>query len=193
MSVLDDIVAGVREDLVVRQAARSEADLTAAVDVLPPPRDPMPAFRSPGLSVIAEVKRRSPSKGALAQTTDPAALAASYDAGGADAISVLTEGRRFGGSLDDLARRPRCRADVRCCARTSWSTVLPAPRVAGSGRRPRAADRRGARLDVLSQGPSRLRPCDSASTVLTEVHDEDEVGARSRRSAPGSSASTPAT
>ena len=102
MSVLDDIVAGVREDLAVRQAARSEADLAAAVEVLPPPRDPMPAFRSPGLSVIAEVKRRSPSKGALADIPDPAALAAAYDAGGADAISVLTEQRRFGGSLDDL-------------------------------------------------------------------------------------------
>src|SRR3954462_13517234 len=102
MSVLDDIVAGVREDLAVRQSARSEADLVAAAQVLPPPREPMPAFRSPGLSVIAEVKGSSPSKGALADIADPAALAAAYDAGGADAISVLTEQRRFGGSLDDL-------------------------------------------------------------------------------------------
>src|SRR3954451_4169024 len=102
MSVLDDIVAGVREDLASRQAALSEADLTAAAEVLPPPRDPMPAFRSPGLSVIAEVKRRSPSKGHLAEIADPAALAAAYTAGGADAISVLTEERRFDGSLADL-------------------------------------------------------------------------------------------
>src|SRR3954471_8512249 len=102
MSVLDDIVAGVREDLASRQAALSEADLTAAAEVLPPPHDPMPAFRSPGLSVIAEVKRKSPSKGALADIADPAALAAAYDAGGADAISVLTEQRLFGASLADL-------------------------------------------------------------------------------------------
>src|ERR1700712_4234054 len=102
MSVLDDIVAGVRDDLAVRQAALGEDQLQAQLAQLAPPRDPMPAFRAPGLSVIAEVKRRSPSKGALAEIPDPAVLAAAYAAGGAAAISVLTEQRRFGGSLADL-------------------------------------------------------------------------------------------
>jgi indole-3-glycerol phosphate synthase len=102
MSVLDDIVAGVREDLAGREAAVPEAELHRLVADAPSPRDPMPAFRSSGLSVIAEVKRRSPSKGDLADIPDAAALAQSYAAGGADAISVLTEPRRFGGSLEDL-------------------------------------------------------------------------------------------
>jgi indole-3-glycerol phosphate synthase len=103
MSVLDDIVAGVRADLAQRQSLTSEAELRRRIaDGVEPARDPMPAFRSAGLSVIAEVKRRSPSQGELAQIADPAALATSYAAGGADAISVLTEERRFSGSLSDL-------------------------------------------------------------------------------------------
>lgn len=102
MSVLDDIVAGVRTDLARRQSRTSEADLRAALADVEPPRNPMPQLRAPGSSVIAEVKRRSPSKGDLAEIPDPAALARLYAAGGAAAISVLTEERRFGGSLEDL-------------------------------------------------------------------------------------------
>ena len=102
MSVLDDIVAGVREDLSRRQSEVPESELRARLLDLPPARDPLPAFRRAGSSVIAEVKRRSPSKGDLAGIPDPAALAAAYERGGAAAVSVLTEERRFGGSLDDL-------------------------------------------------------------------------------------------
>jgi indole-3-glycerol phosphate synthase len=102
MSVLDDIVAGVREDLSRRQATTSEADLRAHVLEVPPALDPLPALRADGSSVIAEVKRRSPSRGHLAEIRDPAELAAAYQRGGAAAVSVLTEERRFGGSLADL-------------------------------------------------------------------------------------------
>ncbi|WGL54189.1 indole-3-glycerol phosphate synthase TrpC [Nocardioides sp. BP30] len=102
MSVLDDILAGVREDLEGRKAQVGVADLRAALADVDAPRDPMPHLRGAGSSVIAEVKRKSPSKGHLAQIPDPADLAASYARGGAGAISVLTEQRRFGGSLDDL-------------------------------------------------------------------------------------------
>ena len=78
MSVLDDIVVGVREDLAARQRRTSQADLQAALADVDPPRDPMPQLRAPGSSVIAEVKRRSPSKGDLADIADPAALARQY-------------------------------------------------------------------------------------------------------------------
>ena len=102
-TVLDGIISGVREDLERRRAATPVAELERRVTYAPPALDPLPGLRSaPGVAVIAEVKRSSPSKGALAQIPDPGRLARSYAAGGASAISVLTEERRFGGSLADL-------------------------------------------------------------------------------------------
>ena len=102
MTVLDEIIAGVVADLEIRSTNRPLPDLIEAVAGAAPALDPLPALRAPGLAVIAEVKRASPSKGALAAIPDPADLAARYAAGGAAAISVLTEQRRFGGSLADL-------------------------------------------------------------------------------------------
>jgi indole-3-glycerol phosphate synthase len=102
VSVLDEIVAGVREDLAVREASTPLAELKAAAQDARPALDALAALRAPGVGVIAEVKRRSPSKGDLAAIPDPAELAAQYAAGGARVISVLTERRRFGGSQADL-------------------------------------------------------------------------------------------
>lgn len=105
-TVLDSIIAGVRDDLAERVRAHSLADVTRDADAAPPARDALAAFHAARearrIAVISEVKRSSPSKGALAQIPDPAALAAQYADGGATAISVLTEQRRFGGSLADL-------------------------------------------------------------------------------------------
>ena len=103
MSVLDDILDGVRADLAARQEATPLERLKETAARAPSPKDVMAAFAGTEVAVIAEVKRASPSKGALAAIADPAALAADYEAGGARIISVLTERRRFGGSLDDLA------------------------------------------------------------------------------------------
>jgi indole-3-glycerol phosphate synthase len=103
VTILDDILTGVRDDLGQRQSATPLAELRARAADMPPTRDPMPAFRSPEVSIIAEVKRKSPSKGELADIPDPAFLAGQYATGGASAISVLTERRRFGGSLADLS------------------------------------------------------------------------------------------
>jgi indole-3-glycerol phosphate synthase len=101
-NVLDQIVAGVQEDMAARQTRVPLEALVERIADAPAPRDPMPEFNSQRLSVIAEVKRSSPSKGALATIESPETLAAAYQAGGAAAISVLTERRRFGGSLADL-------------------------------------------------------------------------------------------
>jgi len=172
MSVLDDIVAGVRQDLARRQAVVSEADLRAALTDVVPPRDPMPALRAPGSSVIAEVKRRSPSKGDLADIPDPAALAQAYAAGGAAAISVLTEERRFLGSLDDL-RAVRAAVDVPVLRKdfiVEPYQVLEA-RVAGADL---------VLLIVAALDDDTLRRLHDLAgelglTVLVEVHDEAET------------------
>ncbi len=111
MSVLDDLLAGVREDLEARQQLASLDQLKERAAAQPTARDGLAALRRPGIAVIAEVKRSSPSKGLLADIPDPAALAEDYEAGGASVISVLTETRRFGGSLADLDA-VRARVDV---------------------------------------------------------------------------------
>ena len=103
MSVLDDILDGVRADLATRQELAPLERLKQAASQAASPRDVLAAFSGSEVAVIAEVKRASPSKGALAAIADPAALAVDYEAGGAKIISVLTEQRRFGGSLEDLA------------------------------------------------------------------------------------------
>src|SRR4051794_16736189 len=172
MSVLDEIVSGVRLDLAEREATTTLADLRAALADVEPPRDPMPHFRSAGSSVIAEVKRRSPSKGDLADIPDPADLARQYAAGGAAAISVLTEQRRFGGSLDDL-RAVRRAVDVPVLRKdfivTSYQLVEA-----------RAAGADLALLIVAALDDDSLRRLHDEArelglTVLVEVHDEPET------------------
>jgi indole-3-glycerol phosphate synthase len=102
VSVLDDILAGVREDLAERQQVLPLDAIKAMAARQSPARDAAGALGGPGIAVIAEVKRSSPSAGQLAVIGDPAALATEYEAGGAAMISVLTEQRRFDGSLADL-------------------------------------------------------------------------------------------
>jgi indole-3-glycerol phosphate synthase len=172
MSVLDDIVAGVRIDLAARESATSLTDLRAALADVDPPRDPMPHFRAPGSSVIAEVKRRSPSKGDLADIPDPAVLAREYAAGGAAAISVLTEQRRFGGSLDDL-RAVRAAVDTPILRKdfiVSDYQLVEA----------RAAGADLALLIVAALDDDELRRLHDTArelglAVLVEVHDEAET------------------
>ena len=98
MSILDSIIEGVREDLAARRLPLSK--LHELLDQAPTPIAPI--FPLGEMSVIAEVKRKSPSKGDLAAIPEPAKLATSYQDAGAAAVSVLTERRRFNGSLEDF-------------------------------------------------------------------------------------------
>lgn len=104
MSVLDDIIVGVRQDLKEREDRVPLSRVKEMEQSVPEAKDALGALRNRdgAVKIISEVKRSSPSKGALAQIPDPAALASVYEAGGASVVSVLTEQRRFHGSLADL-------------------------------------------------------------------------------------------
>lgn len=99
--MLHDLTEGALADARARGEKVSLAELEERAHSARPVR-PFPPASLEGVGVIAEIKRKSPSKGELADIPDPVWLAREYEAGGASAISVLTEGRRFGGSLDDL-------------------------------------------------------------------------------------------
>ncbi len=172
MSVLDEIIDGVRVDLAERESRVPLGALRDAVDAVPAALDPLPALRAPGVSVIAEVKRRSPSKGDLADIPDPALLAGAYQDGGAAVISVLTEQRRFGGSLADLravraaVSIPVLRKDFMVTSYQLWEA-----RAAG-------ADLVLLIVAALDQPLLTSLHAEARSlglTVLVEVHDEAEV------------------
>ncbi len=105
MTVLEEIIAGVRQKLAEREARVPLEEIKAQALQVPDAKDVISALRDgPGaVSIIAEIKRSSPSKGALDDIPDPAVLAQIYEEGGAAMISVLTEEDRFKGSLQDLA------------------------------------------------------------------------------------------
>ena len=99
---LDAIIERKREDLKARKLAVPLRELKARAAGLQPPLDFAAALRAPGVSVIAEVKKASPSRGVMAPDLDPVAIARTYACNGAAAISVLTEEPHFQGSLDFL-------------------------------------------------------------------------------------------
>lgn len=172
MSVLEEILDGVAADLAVRMEQVPLDQLKAQAERQRPALDPLPAFRAEGVSVIAEVKRCSPSKGELAAIKDPAALAADYEAGGAAAISVLTEQRRFGGTLDDL-RDVRARVDIPVLRKDFITTSYELWEA-------RAAGADLALLIVAALEQPALESLIERSrsiglTPLVEVHDEEEL------------------
>jgi indole-3-glycerol phosphate synthase len=106
-TVLDRIVAAHRRS--AADDSRDVSALLAEAKSCPPPRDFAGGLRGAGMSIIAEIKRRSPSKGNLAEDLDPGAVARAYESGGASCLSVLTDDEFFGGSVGDLqAARAAC-------------------------------------------------------------------------------------
>lgn len=171
-SVLDAIVDGVRRDLAERESVTPLEELKQAARRAPEARDPMPVFRAGGISVIAEVKRSSPSAGDLAAIRDPAALARDYQAGGAATISVLTERRHFGGSIEDL-RAVRAAVDVPVLRKDFILTSYQLWEARAAG-----ADLVLLIVAVLDQ-PRLVALVERAFSIgltpLVEVHDEEEV------------------
>ncbi len=100
--LLDEIMAWKRQEVSARMEMRPETDLQALVGFSPAPHDFAAALARPGVSLIAEVKRASPSKGLIAKDFDPIDLAFTYVDGGASAISCLTDSRFFQGKLEYL-------------------------------------------------------------------------------------------
>ncbi len=100
--ILDEIMAHHRENLPKVMAAIPFADLRAMASVAPAPRDFEAAVRAPGVSLIAECKKASPSRGLLVHQYDPVRLAKLYEKAGARAVSVLTDTRHFQGTLAHL-------------------------------------------------------------------------------------------
>ena len=171
-TVLDEIIAGVREDLATREAAVPIEVVRRLAEQAPRALDAEGALRRPGLSLIAEVKRASPSKGDLASIADPASLAAAYEAGGATAVSVLTEERRFRGSLADLdavrasVRIPVLRKDFVVTDYQVWEARAHGADIVLLIVAALEQDRLVALQDLVRS---------LGMTALVEVHDEEET------------------
>ncbi len=172
MSVLDELVAGARLDLAERESAVPLQQVKAAARRQDAALDPLPTFRADGVCVIAEVKRSSPSMGRLASICDPAALAADYAAGGACAISVLTERRQFGGTLDDL-RAVRARVDVPVLRKDFIVTSYQLWEARAAGADMALLIVAALQHNVLVSLVERAHSI--GLTALVEVHDEEEV------------------
>ena len=111
--ILDEICEHKREEVRAAKATTPQSDLEEQLERVKPARDFRHALRKSGLSLIAEVKRASPSKGVMLKDGNPSALAALYEQSGADAISILTDEKFFQGSLSDLVKVRRG-VDIPC-------------------------------------------------------------------------------
>jgi indole-3-glycerol phosphate synthase len=172
VSVLDRIVEATRQDLDQRRRERPQAELERELAARTDDRPFSEALARPGISLIAEHKRSSPSAGSMREGATVTEVVCAYERGGAAALSVLTERHHFGGSLDDLreARRacglPILRKDFIVDAYQLYESV-----VAGAD---------AVLLIVAALSPAELarlhrEALDLDLDVLVEVHDEEEL------------------
>src|SRR5437016_12210504 len=167
---LDAILTATRDRVASLRAQARELERRAAA--APEPLPFARALAGPTIGVIAEVKRRSPSAGAIREDLDPVAHARAYERGGAVAISVLTDERHLGGTLDDLARVARC-VSVPVLRKDFILDELQLYEA-------RAAGASAVLLIVRALAPERLRVLAAAARalalgVLVEVHSEAEL------------------
>ena len=175
MTILDDILAAKRVEVAAARIERPFAAVDAAARSADPVRGLRAALaRPPGdpVRVLAEIKRASPSAGAIRADADPAGIAADYQAGGAAAISVLTDRKFFDGDLAFLAR---CRARVTLPLLRKDFLIDPYQIVEA-----RAAGADGVLLIVAALAPARLGELLAAAAAdqldaLVEVHDVREA------------------
>jgi indole-3-glycerol phosphate synthase len=173
MSVLAGILQSTRAELQRRKRGRPEVELCEqALALQYAGRGFRDALSAPGIGVIAEFKRRSPSAGMLREDADVAEIARAYERGGADALSVLTEGPNFSGSLEDLrAARAACGLPVLRKDFIIDRYQLYEARVAGAD---------AVLLIVAALSASELQALRGDARglgldVLVEVHDADEL------------------
>ncbi len=182
MTFLAEILERKAGEVAAARARLPERELRAALRDAPPPRDFAAALSSRGgpLRVVAEVKRASPSAGAIAAALDAPAQAARYQAAGAACVSVLTDGPGFGGSLDDL-RAVRAAVSLPLLRK---DFVIDGYQLLEA----RAAGADAALLIAAALAPERLaellRGCaELGLAALVEVHDEAEAGTALRAGA----------
>ncbi len=171
VSVLDEQIADSRRRLASASALEPLDALRERASSVPPGPSLQAALRGPGVAVIAEVKRGSPSRGPLAPDLDPVGLATNYAAGGASAVSVLTAPLGFRGALDDLAAVartgiPTLRKDFLIDPYQVWEA--------------RAVGASAVLLLAVALDDAALRrmldtAAEAQLDVLLEVHDEDEM------------------
>lgn len=174
---LEKLVAAALQMLAVRATGTPLAEIKAKAKDSPAPRPFAQALidaRARGAALIAEIKRASPSKGALAPDLDPAEIARAYAAGGAACLSVLTDRTHFGGSLDDLVK-----ARAACALPALRKDFLVTPYQLHEAR---AFGADAILLIAAALTPQRLAELrelarELSLCVLCEVHDEDELAA----------------